>query len=68
MSFFFQDDSTKKALYRYKEGDPKKDLSKELPDIAAKMNELTQGIYETARYMLYHNPKFQKQSQSVSVK
>jgi phosphoglycerol transferase MdoB-like AlkP superfamily enzyme len=55
--FYFENKPSKKGLFRYESEEPLKDLSIEFPEERKKMEELTQGLYESAQYMLYHNPK-----------
>ncbi len=43
-------------LYRYRSDTPTVELSAQFPQETAKLRRLYDGIYETSRYMLYHNP------------
>lgn len=44
------------GLFDYTSDTPEKDLSLELPDKAKEMQNYALGIYESAKYLLYHNP------------
>lgn len=48
-------DGSEPSLHRIYADDPLRDLRDELPQEAARMQELVLAIYETARYMRYHN-------------
>ncbi len=39
---------------------PQKDVSKEHPELADKLRDLTKSYYKTAQYMLYHNKRLTK--------
>lgn len=55
--FYFQmgTDGGDKHLYLLDSPNPKQDVSKQYPDVFAKMHDMTRAYYETAVYMLYHN-------------
>jgi phosphoglycerol transferase MdoB-like AlkP superfamily enzyme len=42
-------------LFDYTSDNPKKDVKSEYPDEFKRLKNLAEGIYETSRYMLYHN-------------
>jgi len=56
----------KGSLHRLYEGEPRKDLSKELPEVAKRMRELTRGLYETARYVTNNNPRLEDEQKAVT--
>jgi len=43
-------------LYRYRSADPTRNLAAEEPQKLAELTRLRQALYETARYLVYHNP------------
>jgi phosphoglycerol transferase MdoB-like AlkP superfamily enzyme len=53
--FKMRDDDTDKQLYNIHSATPKKNLSKSLPDLSAKLAELAQAYYESIRYIRYNN-------------
>jgi phosphoglycerol transferase MdoB-like AlkP superfamily enzyme len=48
-------DGSSKRLYRIDSASPRDDLSAERPETTAQLEDLALGLYETARYMRYHN-------------
>jgi phosphoglycerol transferase MdoB-like AlkP superfamily enzyme len=48
--------SGKHRLYRYRSDSPLEDVIEQYPEQAAKMARLHEAIYETSKYLLYHNP------------
>lgn len=50
-------DGRNEGLHKIYSDTPLKDHSKEYPEVAAKMKALTQSIYETVKYMAYHNKR-----------
>ena len=48
-------DGTDKRLYRYDSETPGRNVIEKYPEIAATMEPLCRGLYETANYMRYHN-------------
>jgi arylsulfatase A-like enzyme len=48
-------DGREAKLYRLDSANPRDDLAAKYPQQFAAMKELTTSIYETAKYMLYHN-------------
>ncbi len=54
--FRMHGDGSDKLLVDIHSATPGKNVIKDHPKIAAHMAALTQGIHETAKYMLYHNP------------
>ncbi len=48
-------DGSHRTLHKLASAAPRDDVSKQFPDVAAKMYDMTRGYYETAKYMLYHN-------------
>lgn len=50
-------DGSNPHLYRRDSEDPRTDFTKAYPKQAAAMHELTEGIYESARYVLNHNKR-----------
>jgi phosphoglycerol transferase MdoB-like AlkP superfamily enzyme len=53
--YFLIDADQRKKLYRYLSDTPEEDVRGLFPNRAAEMERLTLGLYETARYLLYHN-------------
>ena len=55
--FYFQAaaDGSAKHLHRIDSASPRDDLSAEQPEVSAQLEDLALGLYETARYMRYHN-------------
>ncbi len=53
--YFLVDTDRKKKLYRYRSDQPEQDVRGLFPRRAAEMERLTMGLYESARYLLYHN-------------
>ena len=51
-------------LHRYKSEDPLKDVKNEHPEKYKEMSQLLKGLYETAKYMLYHNPNLYKANEA----
>ncbi|MCB0361312.1 MAG: sulfatase-like hydrolase/transferase, partial [Bdellovibrionales bacterium] len=47
-------------------GNPEKDLQSQLPERTQMMSDLTFGLYETARYLLYNNPNPLKTSPNLN--
>lgn len=47
------------GIYEYKSDHPDKNLKDELPEDFQRLSRLTQGLYETSKYMLYHNPNLE---------
>ncbi len=43
-------------LYRYRSASPTEDLGRVLPQRLAELRELHEALYQTALYLLYHNP------------
>ncbi len=43
-------------LYRYRSDSPTEDVKARYPERAAEMERLCKAIYETSKYLLYHNP------------
>ena len=43
-------------LYRYRSDSPLEDVRDQYPERAAEMVRIHQAIYETSKYLLYHNP------------
>ncbi|ACC97934.1 Alkaline phosphatase superfamily [Elusimicrobium minutum Pei191] len=58
--YLYHDQTTQKGLYKFGAKDYNKDLAEENPELYKKMEDLSAGIYETSRYMLYNNPKKEK--------
>ncbi len=48
-------DGSLKRLHRIDSASPRDDRSAERPEITAQLEDLALGLYETARYMRYHN-------------
>jgi phosphoglycerol transferase MdoB-like AlkP superfamily enzyme len=48
-------DGTEPRLFALSDKFDNKNLLKERPEVSKQMHDLTMGIYETAKYMLYHN-------------
>lgn len=46
---------TKKGMFKYKSNDSKTDYCPQYPEKCKKMETLAQGLYETARYITFHN-------------
>jgi len=53
-------DGSQLNLYDINSNTPLSNLSKQYPEIALKMKNLTQGIYNTTQYMAYHNKRKHK--------
>ncbi|MGD8547656.1 MAG: LTA synthase family protein [Thiohalophilus sp.] len=49
-------DNSQLSLHDIRNDDFKQDISASHPDITEQMQELISGIYETAKYMRFHNP------------
>jgi phosphoglycerol transferase MdoB-like AlkP superfamily enzyme len=49
--------SAKGLLRRYRSVNPRANVAAEFPEAYKKMNDLTEGLYETAKYLLYNNKK-----------
>jgi phosphoglycerol transferase MdoB-like AlkP superfamily enzyme len=58
--FVYIQNADQSALYRYKDQNFDEDLSQKEPAMFKKMQELTQGIYETSRYMMHYNQRIQE--------
>jgi phosphoglycerol transferase MdoB-like AlkP superfamily enzyme len=58
--YIFIQHANQSALYNYKDKNHEEDLSQKEPVIFKKMQELTQGIYETSRYMMHYNQRIQE--------
>ncbi len=43
-------------LYRYRSSDPTRNVAAEEPQKLAELTRLREALYETARYLVYHNP------------
>lgn len=46
----------KPRLYRYRSSDPAQDVHERYPDMVRELKRRRAALYETARYLLYHNP------------
>ena len=44
-------------MIKYSEKDNTENLKDKYPEKYKEMEELTKGLYETSKYLLYHNPK-----------
>ena len=53
--FIMKADGSQKTLHSLNSETPREDVSLQFPDQAAKLEQLTLGLYETIRYMRYHN-------------
>ena len=53
--FLISADGTNKRLHQYYSDDPTNNIVDEFPEVAANMEQLCRGIYETVNYMRYHN-------------
>jgi len=51
----FNQTNGEKALFDMQYSDPRADVAKLHPEIMTQMETLTQGMYETTKYMMYHN-------------
>lgn len=51
------DDVKKGQLYQFDSVDPLKDVKEEYPDEYLRMQAVAEAIYESSRYLLYHNQK-----------
>ncbi len=58
-NFYFRmnEDGSNKLLADTRSANPEENVLDAHPEVARKMEALTTGIHETARYMLYHNPR-----------
>jgi phosphoglycerol transferase MdoB-like AlkP superfamily enzyme len=56
-AFYFQaaSDGSERRLHRLDSASPRDDVAAELPETAATFEDLAFGLYETARWMRYHN-------------
>ncbi len=54
--FRMNEDGSNKLLADTRSATPEENVLDSQPEVAAQMQALTQGIHETAKYMLYHNP------------
>ena len=52
--FYYLDWAGKKGLFKYNE-DSQKDYCSQEPEKCSSMKDLTQGLYETARYITFHH-------------
>ncbi|VAX05843.1 Sulfatase family protein [hydrothermal vent metagenome] len=59
--FRMSEDGSNKILVDTRSTNPEKNVLTVYPEVAAQMEALTVGIHETAKYMLYHNPRQQTQ-------
>ncbi|QEP42664.1 LTA synthase family protein [Ectothiorhodospiraceae bacterium BW-2] len=50
------------VLHPLQDENPRGDISAEAPELAAMLKRLTLGYYETARYLLNHNPPVERES------
>jgi arylsulfatase A-like enzyme len=50
-------DASEKRLNRLVEDNPRKDVNSEYPDVAKQLEDVTRAIFETAKYMRFHNGK-----------
>jgi len=53
--FIMDSDGTNKRLYEYDPETPGVNASQYFPDQAREMEQLCRGIYQTSKYLLYHN-------------
>ncbi len=53
--FLVRADGTDRRLYCYDSETPEKNVVDEFPEVAATMEPICMGLYETANYMRYHN-------------
>ncbi len=59
--FRMSEDGSNKILVDTRSTNPEENVLTVYPEVAAQMEALTVGIHETAKYMLYHNPRQQTQ-------
>lgn len=45
------------GLFQYKTDEPTKDVSSEFPEVTQKLKDLSRGLLETGRYLMYNNKK-----------
>jgi arylsulfatase A-like enzyme len=53
--FFINADKTNRRLHRIYSDIPRENIIEKFPDVAAKMEHLCFGIFETAKYIRFHN-------------
>jgi phosphoglycerol transferase MdoB-like AlkP superfamily enzyme len=58
-------DDSKTRLHQMQSDDPRKDVQAEHPEQTEKMRELTRSIFETARFMLYHNGQYRLEPETT---
>jgi hypothetical protein len=49
------------SLHRYNQKNPTTDVKSDFPDKFSEMKDLLQGIFETSKYMLYHNQRIREE-------
>jgi phosphoglycerol transferase MdoB-like AlkP superfamily enzyme len=54
--FYLRLDPDVARLFRYRSQDAAKDVHERYPEKVAELRRLHQALYETSKYMLYHNP------------
>jgi hypothetical protein len=54
--FYFRLDPGGPRLFRYRSETGAEDLHERYPDKVADMGRLQEALYETSKYLLYHNP------------
>lgn len=55
--FFRQDTNGKGALFNLEDRTGAHNVAADYPETFKKMQDLSKGLYETTRYLLYHNPR-----------
>ncbi len=53
--YYYTNWSNKKGLFKYESDNSDKDYCQEKPELCQRMAALADGLYETSRYMTYHN-------------
>jgi phosphoglycerol transferase MdoB-like AlkP superfamily enzyme len=54
--FYFRADPGAPRLFRYRSGTATEDVHERYPEKVAELKRLQEALYETAKYLLYHNP------------
>ncbi len=63
--FYYLDSPSQKGLFRYLDNSDAIDVSAQHPDVYERMKKICEGIYQTAKYMLFNNPKLESEKISA---
>lgn len=55
--FFLRLDPSGERLFRYRSRAPTQDVHGQYPEKVAELRRLQEALYETSKYLMYHNPK-----------